>query len=78
MVLHEAEERVPRNFQERQRELARVWQQYDYITNLKRNGFGVTSTHFQQPGKGELALFCAVCPQPGVNLPEDWREQNDS
>ncbi|TEB20942.1 hypothetical protein FA13DRAFT_1757685 [Coprinellus micaceus] len=27
------------------------------------------------PSKGELALFCAVCPQPGVNLPPDWKER---
>lgn len=24
--------------------------------------------------KGEMGLFCAACPQPGVNLPADWKE----
>lgn len=22
--------------------------------------------------KGNLALFCAACPQPGINLPDNW------
>jgi hypothetical protein len=21
-----------------------------------------------------MAIFCALCAQPGINLPEDWRE----
>ncbi|KAI6027071.1 hypothetical protein EDC04DRAFT_2573228, partial [Pisolithus marmoratus] len=27
----------------------------------------------QDPGDGGLALFCPACPQPGVNLPADWK-----
>ncbi|KAH9012492.1 hypothetical protein EDB85DRAFT_2076743 [Lactarius pseudohatsudake] len=26
----------------------------------------------QKPGS--MAIFCALCAQPGINLPEDWRE----
>ncbi len=22
---------------------------------------------------GSMAIFCPACPQPGVNLPDDWR-----
>lgn len=25
-----------------------------------------------EPGAGDLALFCAACPQPNINLPSDW------
>lgn len=25
-------------------------------------------------GAGSLAMFCATCPQPGVNIPENWKE----
>jgi hypothetical protein len=25
---------------------------------------------------GSLAIFCPACPQPGVNLPDDWREDD--
>jgi len=39
-----------------------------------RAGYG------HHPGKpvmpGGLAIFCPACPQPGVNLPEDWRTDN--
>ena len=27
----------------------------------------------KQPGEGDLAYFCAGCPQPGINLSEDWK-----
>jgi hypothetical protein len=27
----------------------------------------------RQPGNGDLALFCPACPQPGINLPDNWR-----
>jgi hypothetical protein len=24
---------------------------------------------------GSMAIFCPACPQPGINLPEDWKER---
>ncbi len=24
-----------------------------------------------------MAIFCALCAQPGINLPDDWREYKD-
>jgi hypothetical protein len=24
-------------------------------------------------GNGSMAVFCPACPQPGINLPEDWK-----
>ena len=27
----------------------------------------------ETPGACELALFCPTCPQPGINLPDNWR-----
>jgi hypothetical protein len=29
----------------------------------------------QKPGS--MAVFCALCAQPGINLPEDWREYDN-
>ncbi|KAF8899535.1 hypothetical protein CPB84DRAFT_1847743 [Gymnopilus junonius] len=26
---------------------------------------------------GKLALFCAACPQPGINLPDNWKEDTN-
>jgi hypothetical protein len=60
--------------QDRKRELARIWQQWNHLTNLKRNGFGHGSQG-RIPSKGEFALFCLVCPQVGINLPPDWRNR---
>lgn len=31
----------------------------------------------EEPSAGELALFCAACPQPGINLPDDWEAEAD-
>jgi hypothetical protein len=24
---------------------------------------------------GAMAIFCPACPQPGINLPEDWKKR---
>ena len=41
---------------------------------MKRSGFGHKD---EKPGEGELAMFCAVCPQPGINLPENWEDDKE-
>lgn len=58
--------------QDRRRELGRVWQQWNHLVDLMKNGYGHVSPG-KRPGPGDLALFCAACPQPGVNIPDDWR-----
>lgn len=45
------------------------------LTNRKRAGFGHDVD--QEPGIGDLAIFCPACPQPGINLPEDWKTKYD-
>jgi hypothetical protein len=37
----------------------------------KSFGFGHRTA---SPGPAALALFCPACPQPGINLPEDWKQ----
>ncbi|KAJ2912055.1 hypothetical protein MD484_g8358, partial [Candolleomyces efflorescens] len=59
---------------DRRRELARVWQQYNHLINLKRNGFAHINAG-RKPTKGDFALFCPVCPQVGINIPNQWREK---
>ena len=27
---------------------------------------------------GSLALFCAACPQPGLNIPENWQQDPEN
>ena len=55
-------------------ELRRMSRQWRYLKKLKWHGFG---NEKRKPGKGELSLFCAACPQDGRNLPPDWREDQD-
>ncbi|TEB12865.1 hypothetical protein FA13DRAFT_1721885 [Coprinellus micaceus] len=64
--------------QDRKRELSRVWQQFNYLEALRQFGFGFhAGSDPPRPAQGDLALWCAVCPQPGVNLPKDWIFQAD-
>jgi hypothetical protein len=37
-----------------------------------QNGFGHDDSI--SPGNGDLALFCPACPQPGINLPKNWKD----
>ncbi|KAI6162707.1 hypothetical protein EDD17DRAFT_1776471 [Pisolithus thermaeus] len=64
-------ERVP----DRYRELMRVSQLWRDLKH--RKWFGLGHDMEQDPGDGGLALFCPACPQPGVNLPADWKVQYD-
>ena len=56
--------------QDRYRELIRVARQWRVVLLRKWRGFGHKKE--EQPSSGSLALFCPSCPQPGINLPEDW------
>ncbi|KAI6006387.1 hypothetical protein EDC04DRAFT_2583076, partial [Pisolithus marmoratus] len=64
-------ERVP----DRYRELMRVSRLWRDLKHRKWFGFGHDTE--QDPGDGGLALFCPACPQPGLNLPTDWRARYD-
>lgn len=62
----------PNSVPNRYAELRRVSRQWRNLKLRKWFGFGHTS---EQPGRGQMALFCPACPQPGVNLPPDWEAQ---
>ncbi|KAI6140385.1 hypothetical protein EDD17DRAFT_1770182 [Pisolithus thermaeus] len=60
---------------DRYRELMRVswlWRDLKH-----RKWFGFEHDAEKDPGDGGLALFCPACPQPGLNLPADWKVQYD-
>ena len=58
--------------QDRYRELMRVSRTWRDISARIQAGYG---HHLNEPvTPGGLAIFCPACPQPGVNLPDDWRE----
>ena len=60
-----------KNPQNRYRELIRVGRQWRNLKERKWFGFGHQD---KQPGPAELALFCPACPQPGINLPDNWKD----
>ena len=48
---------------------SRAWR--DIIARIQA-GYGHTIGGVVEPGA--LAIFCPACPQPGVNLPDDWEK----
>jgi hypothetical protein len=51
----------------------RVSRQWRNLQALKRSGAAHT-TSVRKPG--DLALFCATCPQPGINVSMDELESS--
>ncbi|KAI9436339.1 hypothetical protein H4582DRAFT_1816946 [Lactarius indigo] len=66
----------PNSVPDQYRELLRVSRQWRVLISQKRFGFGYGENEEQKPGS--TAIFCALCAQPGINLPEDWREFENS
>ncbi|KAF7331582.1 CxC2 domain-containing protein [Mycena kentingensis (nom. inval.)] len=52
----------------------RMSRQYRHLLLLKRRGRGHTSAAIADTRPGELAIRCAACPRPDVNLPPDWQD----
>ena len=50
----------------------RVSRQWRDLVNRKHFGWGHKKP--DQVEEGSLALFCPACPQPGINLEDNWRE----
>ncbi|PCH34515.1 hypothetical protein WOLCODRAFT_155163 [Wolfiporia cocos MD-104 SS10] len=65
----------PQRVPDRYRELLRVSQQWRNLKYQKWHGFGHDLG--QKVGSGDLAIFCAACPQPGVNLQDEWEQDTD-
>ncbi|KAJ3531308.1 hypothetical protein NMY22_g8207 [Coprinellus aureogranulatus] len=63
----------PSKVPDRRRELARVWVEWNYLINLKQNGFAHVRPG-EQPGRGDFATLCPCCPTPEINLPKDWKK----
>ena len=47
------------------------------MKKLKWAGFGHKEADPMNVTPGELGIFCPACPQPRINLPDDWKmDQN--
>ncbi|KAF8952217.1 hypothetical protein BDZ97DRAFT_2066652 [Flammula alnicola] len=53
------------------RRMSRLWR---WMKKLKWAGYGHNGKDPMNVGPGELANYCPACPQPGINLPDNWKE----
>jgi KDZ transposase family protein len=53
------------------RRMSRIWR---WMKRLKWAGFSNNDTLASQVEPGQLTIFCPACPQPGVNLPDNWKD----
>ncbi|KAJ7475064.1 hypothetical protein B0H11DRAFT_1728060 [Mycena galericulata] len=58
---------------DRYKSFMRMMREWRHLVMLKRGGRGNDGKRkVAETLPGELAVSCPACPQPGVNLPEDW------
>jgi hypothetical protein len=55
--------------------MVREWR---HLKSLKRAGRGHDFTGVNATSAGECAVLCPACPQPGKNLPEQWKDAPDN
>ncbi|KAF8961009.1 hypothetical protein BDZ97DRAFT_1665083 [Flammula alnicola] len=53
------------------RRMSRLWR---WMKKLKWAGYGHNGKDPMNVGPGELANYCPACPQPGINLPDNWKD----
>ena len=53
------------------RRMSRLWR---WMKKLKWAGYAGGTTPVSEVKDGELSVFCPACPQPGINIPENWKD----
>ena len=56
------------------RRMSRLWR---WMKKLKWAGYGHNQEDPLHPPPGSLANYCPTCPQPGINLPGDWKSDRN-
>ncbi|KAI9451585.1 hypothetical protein BJY52DRAFT_1190868 [Lactarius psammicola] len=54
------------------KQLLRASHQWRDLKNRMQTGLGYQAEQ-ETPQDGSMAIFCPTCPQPGINLPDDWK-----
>ncbi|KAF7353234.1 CxC2 domain-containing protein [Mycena sanguinolenta] len=67
-------EKLGKMEKERYHGFLRMTRQWRHIRMLKRAGRGHDPAGIANTKPGECALLCPACPQPGKNLPPNWRD----
>lgn len=52
--------------------------QFGHVKILKRAGRGHDPSGIEATQEGSCAVICPACPQPGRNLPSNWRNAPDN
>lgn len=52
------------------RRMSRLWR---WMKRLKWAGISNGQKKVSDVAAGQLAVFCPACPQPGINIPDDWK-----
>ena len=47
------------------------------MKKLKWAGYGHNKEDYLNPPAGSLSIFCPTCPQPTMNLPDNWKEDKN-
>jgi hypothetical protein len=53
------------------RRMTRIWR---WMKRLKWAGYAGSTKKVNEVKPGELTLFCPACPQQGINIPDNWRD----
>ena len=59
------------------KQLLRASRQWRDLKNRMQSGIGY-EPEMDSPPDGSMAVFCPACPQPGINLPDDWKVRYDA
>ena len=56
------------------KQLLRASRQWRDLKNRMESGLGHPHEN-GNPSNGSMSIFCPACPQPGINLPDDWQSR---
>ena len=56
------------------REFSRMSRIWCWMKRLKWAGYGNKGSKVSDVKAGELMVFCPACPQPSINIPENWKD----
>jgi hypothetical protein len=51
--------------------MTRIWR---WMKRLKWAGYGGSNSKSSDVTAGQLSVFCPACPQPSINIPENWKD----
>ncbi|KAJ7216212.1 hypothetical protein C8J57DRAFT_1440543 [Mycena rebaudengoi] len=63
---------------DRRKPFMQMVRQWCNIKLLKHGGRRHAESDIEGTKPGELALICPACPQPGINLPTDWKTEAEA